>query len=469
MPHRERIVRASLAALALACAALPAVFWDGGLIEKESTYFVRQYLDGRTVLEKVFDPHANDIGTYQARELSYFIDLVDAHVLRAALRYDAVFLVPFSGLLGACLTVAIFTVGTARVFPQVPPVRATLILLLYVTNHVYSVTTAVYYRSAKPLLVPVLLTALFYLAGVFKRPGGSSEIRGRILTSGFVATCVLGCVMSLLDRQGFFYAIVMLLVLGLRHRAVHNVRDCLWGAAGAVALMVLYNLVLGPWIVQSVNGYSPSFEYQRVDVYHLMRHPLHFVQAVRLLFENAHLLVGSFPMWLYGTTAAALLAWRWRLRSTTTDVDTRPGPHPGRQVAVLIMASQVVMFAVMIVRHPPIWDWQDHKLWYYPLPYQVLVLFGILLAADRLTLSTGRVRPVVLNVALVVMAAANLLSWPSYRSAMLSSEWFPSVYRQSTALKASLEQRVPSDNLDADYRAFYDFLVSAAPGVPERP
>jgi hypothetical protein len=41
------------------------------------------------------------------------------------------------------------------------PITVTLVLLLYLTNHVYVVTTAVYYRSAKPLLAPVLLATLF--------------------------------------------------------------------------------------------------------------------------------------------------------------------------------------------------------------------------------------------------------------------------------------------------------------------
>ena len=62
----------------LVALVLPAVVWDDGCIEREALTFIRQYLADRPVLEKVFDPHANDLGTYQARELSYALDLVDA-------------------------------------------------------------------------------------------------------------------------------------------------------------------------------------------------------------------------------------------------------------------------------------------------------------------------------------------------------------------------------------------------------
>jgi hypothetical protein len=465
MPRRKWIVRVPMALAAFVFAVLPAAYWDGGLIEKESTFFVRQYLDGRPVLQKVFDPHANDIGTYQARELSYFFDWMDAQALRASVANDPGFLVPFSALAAGCLTVAIFVVSTARWFPRVPPVTATLILLLYLTNHVYSVTTAVYYRSAKPLLAPIILAALFHLAGVFARPGAPAAIDARILTRGSVVTFLLGCTMSLLDRQGFFYAFVMVVALALWHRARHNVRDCLLGGVAAVAAMVVYNVALGPWLVRSINGYSPSFEYQQVDVHHLIRHPLHFVQAIRLLVEHAQVVLGSVPLWLCGAAGAMLLVLRSRRRTAHATVPSRSGVSPARRIAAAVAVSQVIMFAVMIVRHPPIWDWQDHKLWYYPLPFQVLVLFGVLIVIDR-ALQSQRVRPLILNAALVLVVAANLSSWPRYRTLMLSSEWFPAVYQQSNLLKRSLERRTPADGLDPDYRRFYDDMAPVA--APQR-
>ena len=100
MTTAQWLSRVALAAFALGHVAGPVYFWDGGIIEAETTHFARQYLDGRPLLQKVFDPHANDIGTYQARELSYLFDFLDARVLSETLARAPRFLMPFSGLLG---------------------------------------------------------------------------------------------------------------------------------------------------------------------------------------------------------------------------------------------------------------------------------------------------------------------------------------------------------------------------------
>src|SRR5688572_8753027 len=107
---RHPVLHLTLASVAVVFAVLPLAFWDGGLIERESTFFVHQYTDGRPVLQTIFDPHANDIGTYQARELSYFFDWIDAQVLIAAVSRGLVVLAPVSGVLAGVLTVVIFVV-----------------------------------------------------------------------------------------------------------------------------------------------------------------------------------------------------------------------------------------------------------------------------------------------------------------------------------------------------------------------
>ena len=92
----------------------PIAYWGGGLVEIETTQFIRQYLDGRTVLQKIFDPHGNDLGTYQARELSYAIDLVDATVFSRLVEHGITFLVPASALVASTGTAFVSTQGGAQ-------------------------------------------------------------------------------------------------------------------------------------------------------------------------------------------------------------------------------------------------------------------------------------------------------------------------------------------------------------------
>jgi hypothetical protein len=76
--------RAAPVILLLPLAIAPALFWRGGLIEREATVFVPHYLEpGRSLARKVFDPAVNDRKTYQSREVSHLFDAIDAGVLAA--------------------------------------------------------------------------------------------------------------------------------------------------------------------------------------------------------------------------------------------------------------------------------------------------------------------------------------------------------------------------------------------------
>jgi hypothetical protein len=89
-----RLGQAALWAAAVGFVLAPFFYWRGGLLETEATQFIPHYLDARPLLQKVFDPRTNDFGAYQARELSYLLDWVNAHVFDALLSHGAVVFVP---------------------------------------------------------------------------------------------------------------------------------------------------------------------------------------------------------------------------------------------------------------------------------------------------------------------------------------------------------------------------------------
>src|SRR2546430_2379074 len=59
-----------------------ALVLRGGMLHPEVYLYLPYYLDDhRSLLARVFDVSHADTGAYSARELSYFFDLVDAHVI----------------------------------------------------------------------------------------------------------------------------------------------------------------------------------------------------------------------------------------------------------------------------------------------------------------------------------------------------------------------------------------------------
>jgi hypothetical protein len=123
---------------------------------------------------------------------------------------------------------------------------------------------------------------------------------------------------------------------------------------------------------------------------------------------------------------------------------------------VFVLAGHVLMFALMILRHPPVFEWRDHRLWYYPIAFQITATFCLLAAVNRCMVrgcSAG-----VVNLALVLMIATNVAHWADYRKAMLLSRWFPIVHEQSDVLKRSLHERRAYPSLNLEYGVFYKYL-----------
>jgi len=277
--------------------------------------------------------------------------------------------------------------------------------------------------------------------------------------------------MSLLDRQGFFYTVV--LVGALAVCVLFRVRrvDLLAGAFAAASAMLLYNVAIGPAIVHAVNGYWPGLDYQKLPATALVTDARYTLASLELVAETARIMLGSFPAWVYvlGAGGGLVIAFGRRPRHRDSALGSRGGALRTRPwmlpclLLLLVASSQVLMFALMILRHPPVYEWPDHRLWYYPLPYQAVLLFGMAMLLGKGLIRGGHKQVWAVNLLLVVVVIGNISHWRDYRRAMLRSPWFPTVYYQSGALKHSLRDRRPAPYLNREYGGFYEFCVRRLP------
>jgi hypothetical protein len=454
----------------------PAWYWRGGLIEIEALQFVRQYLDDRRgVIEKVFDPNGNDLGTYQARELSYFFDYLDAQIFEQLLVQGRVFFVPASVFLASLLTVAAFVLAHREASRRLG-LGAALLLLVYLSNYVYLVTMGMHYRSTKPLLAPVVMGTAFYLVTlVTARRGTAASAPGRL--APMLVFCLLS-VMSLLDRQGFFYAVVGTGVLLFSALFAGGSRKVVIAAVAAIAVMVVYNLIVAPAIIQRASGYLPSFEYQRLPFSQLFAEPAIWWRGTELLLLAGQVLAGSLPRLGFVVLIGAMVfaATRSARARQVGDIAAAGGSPMTRgwtpmKVAVLfalVAAALIVMSAAMVARHPPIYDFVDHRLWYYPLPFQALLIGLTSALLMRLSPEWSRRRVAIVNVLLAAAIVANVSKWDDHRRTQLASRWFPMVHQQSEALKASLAAGRPSLSLRPEYADFYTLCLERSPVLRER-
>ncbi|HYJ03489.1 MAG TPA: hypothetical protein VEX43_00015 [Chthoniobacterales bacterium] len=456
-----------LGVVTLLCVFIPALFWKGGVLEGEAISFIINYADDRSVLQKVFAVQLNDFDTFQARELSFFFDYLDASFYLFLLRhFDVALFIPLSALVSSILIILIYRRGLRRTLPGIDRLTAELSLLPFLTCFVFVSTMGVFYRSGKPLLAPVLLALMFHLLGAARsRTGRSTLEKGwAMVNRQSLITFGLFLVAALLDRQGFFYVLISFSVLLVHFLITRRLKDLLIASGAAAILAHLYNWLLGPAIVWAVNAYRVDFFYQRIPVEELAKLPAHAVKAGWLLIANMAALLGGYYVVGY-LVLSVIIGWLvWRTIGLYKE--RVPGKFRERYAsgaslgiiyALMVLALQVVMFALMLARHRFIYDWVDHWYWYYSLPFLMTVLFGLALLLNALLPRMGTIQRRVLRVALVLIAISNLLHLPANRKLMLTSQWFSQEYPLSEMLKASVRHHWRHPDLDEEYTRFFLF------------
>src|SRR5437667_8396045 len=124
-------------------------------------------LQNRPFFAQMFDPQINDWGAYQARELSYVFDLIDARIFAALLDHRVLLFVPLSGVVGLIAASAVYFWGARRVL-GLNGVMASMLLSLFLSCIVVQASTPILYRSSKIILSIALLAFLFCIFSLLK-------------------------------------------------------------------------------------------------------------------------------------------------------------------------------------------------------------------------------------------------------------------------------------------------------------
>jgi len=231
-------------------------------------------------------------------------------------------------------------------------------------------------------------------------------------------TFALSLLMALLDRQGFFLSvaagIVLLLssVFARTRRPAVSIRALFaaGGCAGAVLLDMAYNDWIAPAAIQALNGYRPDTSYQELPYLEIFWAPRFLLSGLIALGEQ-----GSFFLGNLGALVVLVLVLAGTL---SIAFDRRPArlfaPAETGAIALTILALWVVLYALMILRHPALL-WEDVKRFYYGLPLLAFLIFWATLALDRAAALLGERRRRLLDLLLAGLIASNLAALPSHR------------------------------------------------------
>ena len=420
-------------------------FWGRGIIDQEAVSFVINYLADRPFLHTIFDPLLNDWGLYQARELAYVFDWVDARIFAWLLvdRHMLLF-VPFSSVLALSALTAIYLLGARRVL-RLDWTTALLLYGVFLSTIVVQSSTAILYRSSKVALV-ALQTLFFMRALALLEPE-----RRRVSTADVAGLALVGMVMAWVDRQGYALSMVVATVAGflwVRQQWLPQPEGRVRRAYGAVTIAaavatlwaIAYNNVIAPHVIHSLNGYWPDFVFEEIPLVRLDAQLV--IDTLHMFARQIELFFGHLPF--VGVCALALLVWG----AAWVHDDRRAAgmgfwgwlTGTGVVLTTAMVGASIMLIAVMGMRHPPVFRISDHALWYYLLPFQATVLFASSLALSRLPSGlSARWRGYAWAV-LVLMMAGNAWHWTTEREFIATSpQYFGKQHEFSRLYKAQFD------------------------------
>ncbi len=248
----------------------------GAYLHGESAAFLFNYWRDRPLAAKIFDPVPNDWGLYQARELSYFIDYLDAGFIRWSIAHGVPHFYSFSTILVALLTVGIFQIAGTRLFKNIGTGSFLTVNCLLMTLPAIFWGN-LFFRSSKPgcaLMLVIIGFCLYDFFGKYQNKHCGNHLNRLIIT---IASAEM--VMMLLDRQGMFWVATITVGLGLvsvgmvwmnTWRGAIPMKKLLIGSMLVLALGTIYNLYIAPYLIYCLNGYYPECNYQQVGIMGLL-------------------------------------------------------------------------------------------------------------------------------------------------------------------------------------------------------
>ena len=342
-----------VAALMIAVFAVRA---GGSYVHMESTAFLQVYNDrSRPVWKIVYDPLVTDWNAYQARELSYLVDWIDARFIYLCASWKMAHFYSLSAMVILLLCVILQQYFLEHDFPDLPPYLCSLFSLAFVAAP--ACREFVFFRSAKPLTALAATAICFASWRIFKRrdleaAGKKTWIllgaalflapladrQGAFLTACF--GCICGAVLAVAaipQVRGYF---------GIGGNAMRKLHTAALLAGGAVLFGAVYDLYLAPALIRAFNGYDPSFEYQNIGGGGL----LNVTNGGLFLLDN----LGFFFIRTYDKAAfvggiIVLLAWGgfWIYR-----VRRQPRQTPAALLTLGCVAAMWVCANLMSFRHP---------------------------------------------------------------------------------------------------------------------
>lgn len=445
---RQELLTAAFSLFVILCCA---VIYGGKNADPEALAYVPDFLRNLPLVQRVYDINANDYGTFRARELSYFFNIIDANLLLTSYKFGLVRFCSFFHL------IVIFVIGMVHLrftqiyFPRVNSLLRLMPVLLFATAPA-AFAGCGFFRTSKVLValgVTVLAWELYGISG--------KAAQQKISVPKLFGLSAFSVAVTLCDEQGVFLILALFGVTALGlffRRSIARIQIlCCFGLS--IALHAFYRFYLGIWMMERFGGkpldpmlqVSPSY----VDIFSFWEK---LDDASDFILGTLKFMMGN--MWIVAGIFCLLFLWKYRKGKSSPESIVLFG------AVVIIMWSMTIL---MIGRHPHMMGIDVRRV-YYVIPIATLILFGISILVNSLALLDSRTERR-LSGLLCFCFLANLIAIPSHQAA-LNSNGFRLYSREShevtACLKADGDYRIPRLSAEDDKGQAYCDLFRARAG-----
>ena len=338
----------------------------GGTSHVESNCFLILYNFTDNLLKTVFDPLRTDWNLYQGRELSYFIDALDARFIGWCIKNQMAHFYSLSAIFSAVAILCVQQWGFACGFKKLNCYTGLLFSAIWqltpcnFSHH--------FFRCGKPVTALLITMLLFSMRVLYAGCGRGNRITAWIF---FGISAVF---LPLFDRQGLFL-LASTTVFSAAAFAVCQQEEKkkifrIAAISGVCSIFsgTLWNVFFTPAIVNSLNGYTPSFEYQQMPFTAIFD----FNGTFYFLFDN-------IGYWLTGFDNAGVVVLFllpvlcWKLY--------RKAQIPVMLMIIYAFGVLAAMANLMMFRHRLlILDGVSHSAYF--MPFAAVLIFTAAVIAD---------------------------------------------------------------------------------------
>lgn len=395
-------------------------FWRGGYIWWESRLYLLNYTDHRPLIQKIFNVALNDMGFYQARELSYFFDYLDANFIKMSIHAGFPHFYSLNYYLSLIIIINLLLLISFNYFKQKSLTIFSLISMLLFTSPLYFFG-GVFLRSGKYLLVTFFSLLIWLFLLDYK-----NHKKGKLLK---IFIFVLAFAISMIDRQGYFLIIALMIIL-LSLRITTGIKKFVEYFLILLSIFLIssiYAQYIGPWLIDFTTGQRynptttmnlsflstrrefPSFKDSYPNPYMTVAKNASnlFIDTISYVFGNL-----SRPITLI-TSILLLIATGYAIYIRNKHSQSKQFLFIYGQLVFLSIFLLWIMLYLMLVKHPPIALETVRRNSYYTVLITIAGLYFINFAIGQILTTWPKLKPYIIAI-LFVLLISNISALPKH-------------------------------------------------------